>query len=84
MDPPETIALKALTLHSSLPIPATVGSIPKQQEAEDMARLAIRKDFTSHITWHVLGIMSKAKKDWGAANAAFSTARKYDPVSLSF
>ncbi|ORY35432.1 NMDA receptor-regulated protein 1-domain-containing protein [Naematelia encephala] len=74
----ETLALKALTLHASLPFPITVGALPKQEEAEQMARTAVKKDITSHITWHVLGIIAKTKKDWDEASRAFAMARKQD------
>jgi hypothetical protein len=77
----ETLALKALTLYSSLPSPLTVSTAPKQDEAEGMARLAVKKDITSHITWHVLGILAKSRKDWDEASRAFAMARKQDNVS---
>ncbi|WWC63187.1 uncharacterized protein I303_105787 [Kwoniella dejecticola CBS 10117] len=78
----ETLALKALTLHSSLPEPLTVSAVPKKEEAEAMARLAIKKDITSHITWHVLGILAKSRKDWDEASRAFAMARKQDPDNI--
>lgn len=78
----ETIALKALSLQSSLPFPPTVSSAPKQEEAEAMARLAVKKDITSHITWHVLGIFAKNRKDWEEASRAFAMARKQDPDNI--
>ncbi|KAK8854865.1 hypothetical protein IAR55_003604 [Kwoniella newhampshirensis] len=78
----ETLALKALTLHSSLPEPLTLSAVPKKEEAESMARLAIKKDITSHITWHVLGILAKARKDWDEASRAFAMARKQDPDNI--
>ena len=79
----ETIALKALTLHSSLPFPATTSSVVKAEEAEALARLAVKKDITSHITWHVLGILAKTRKDWDEATRAFAMARKQDSVSVT-
>ncbi|WVR07434.1 hypothetical protein IAU60_004475 [Kwoniella sp. DSM 27419] len=78
----ETLALKALTLHSSLPEPLTVSSVPKKEEAEAMARLAVKKDITSHITWHVLGILAKSRKDWDEASRAFAMARKQDSDNI--
>ncbi len=78
--PTETLAIKALTIHSSLPIPATAASQPKEEEAEAMARLAVKKDMSSHITWHVLGILAKARKDFEEASRAFAMARKIDSV----
>jgi peptide alpha-N-acetyltransferase len=52
--------------------------LPKQEEAEHLARTAIKKDITSHITWHVLGILAKVRKDWEEASRAFAMARKQD------
>lgn len=72
-----------MTLHSSLPTPLTASGVPKQAEAEEMARLAIKKDMGSHITWHVLGILAKNRKDWDEASRAFAMARKQDPVSAA-
>jgi peptide alpha-N-acetyltransferase len=68
-------------MHSSLPYPPTVSSIAKLPEIEEMARLAVKKDMMSHITWHVLGIMAKNRKDYTEASRAFTQARKIDPVS---
>ncbi|OCF40829.1 peptide alpha-N-acetyltransferase [Kwoniella heveanensis CBS 569] len=78
----ETLALKALTLHASLPEPLTVSAVPKKEESEAMARLAVKKDITSHITWHVLGILAKSRKDWDEASRAFAMARKQDSDNI--
>lgn len=34
------------------------------------------------MTWHVLGIMAKNKKDWSEASRAFAMARKQDNVNI--
>jgi hypothetical protein len=47
-----------------------------------MAKLAVKKDITSHITWHVMGILAKTRKDWDEASKAFAMARKQDNVGL--
>lgn len=47
-----------------------------------MARLGVRKDITSHITWHVLGILAKTRKDWPEASKAFAMARRQDPDNI--
>jgi peptide alpha-N-acetyltransferase len=56
--------------------------VPKAEEAEAMARVAIKKDMTSHITWHVLGILAKTRKDWDEATKAFAMARRQDPDNI--
>jgi hypothetical protein len=68
-------------MQSSLPYPATVSSNAKLVEIEEMARTAVKKDMTSHITWHVLGIMARNRKDYKEASKAYGQARKIDPVS---
>jgi hypothetical protein len=70
-------------MQSSLPYPATVSSNAKLVEIEEMARTAVKKDMTSHITWHVLGIMARNRKDYNEASKAYGQARKIDPVSTS-
>jgi len=69
-------------MQSSLPYPATVSSNAKLVEIEEMARTAVKKDMTSHITWHVLGIMARNRKDYVEASKAYGQARKIDPVSI--
>jgi peptide alpha-N-acetyltransferase len=70
-------------MQSSLPYPATASSLAKIPEIEEMARLAVKKDMTSHITWHVLGIMARNRKDYNEASRAYGQARKIDPVSAA-
>ena len=69
-------------MQSFLPYPATVCSNAKLVEIEEMARTAVKKDMTSHITWHVLGIMARNRKDYVEASKAYGQARKIDPVSI--
>lgn len=57
-------------------------SLPKAEEAEAIARLAVKKDITSHITWHVLGILAKQRRDWPEASKAFAMARRQDPDNI--
>jgi peptide alpha-N-acetyltransferase len=47
-----------------------------------MARLAVKKDINSHITWHVLGILAKVRRDWDEAAKAFAMARRQDPDNI--
>lgn len=47
-----------------------------------MARTAVKKDITSHITWHVMGILAKQRRDWAEASKAFAMARKQDPDNI--
>jgi hypothetical protein len=70
-------------MQSSLPYPATVSSNAKLVEIEEMARTAVKKDMTSHITWHVMGIMARNRKDYIEASKAYGQARKIDPVRPS-
>jgi cytochrome c-type biogenesis protein CcmH/NrfG len=69
-------------MQSALPYPATVASVGKLAEIEEMARTAVKKDMASHITWHVLGIMARNRKDYNEASKAYGQARKIDPVRI--
>ena len=70
-------------MQTALPYTATVASIGKLAEIEEMARTAVKKDMGSHITWHVLGIMARNRKDYNEASKAYGQARKIDPVSIA-
>ncbi|KAL0228381.1 hypothetical protein RCL1_004524 [Eukaryota sp. TZLM3-RCL] len=66
----DTLAMKALILSTSQP--------KKLDEAFDMAKTAIKFCIKSHITWHVLGLLHKAKEEYPAALKAFKTALRHD------
>lgn len=79
----ETLAIKALIIHSSLPHNhPTPSSQPKGEEAEHLIQLALKKDPYSHITHHVHSIIARANKDWDTASSALDKARKIDEDNI--
>jgi peptide alpha-N-acetyltransferase len=80
---PETLAIKALIIHSSLPHNhPTATSQPKGEEADHLIKVALAKDPYSHITHHVQSIMARANKDWETAYKALTRAREIDPDNI--
>lgn len=80
---PETLALKALILHSSLPHNhPTASSQPKGEEVDHLIEAALRKDPYSHITHHVNSIIARANKDYDTACRSLSRAREIDPDNM--
>ncbi|KAJ9115715.1 hypothetical protein QFC20_001042 [Naganishia adeliensis] len=79
----ETLALKALILHSSLPHNhPTASSQPKGEEVDHLIAAALRKDPYSHITHHVNSIIARANKDYDTACRSLSRAREIDPDNV--
>ncbi|KAL0249414.1 hypothetical protein GEMRC1_004646 [Eukaryota sp. GEM-RC1] len=69
----DTVAMKALVLSTSQP--------KKMSEAFDLARLAVKYNLKSHITWHVLGLLHKGAEEFPMALKAFKTALKHQPTN---
>ncbi|GHJ85614.1 hypothetical protein NliqN6_2016 [Naganishia liquefaciens] len=79
----ETLALKALILHSSLPHNhPTASSQPKGEEVDHLIEAALRKDPYSHITHHVNSIIARANKDYDTACRSLNRARDIDPDNM--
>ncbi|KAJ9127946.1 hypothetical protein QFC24_000231 [Naganishia onofrii] len=79
----ETLALKALILHSSLPHNhPTASSQPKGEEVDHLIAAALRKDPYTHITHHVNSIIARAKRDYVTAGRSLTRAREIDPDNI--
>lgn len=79
----ETLAIKSLVIHSSLPHNhPTATSQPKGEEADRLIATALRKDPHSHITHHVHSIILRADKQFSAAGKALRRAREIDPDNI--
>lgn len=79
----ETLAIKALVIHSSLPHNhPTATSQPKGEESERLVAAALRKDPYSHITHHVNSIILRANKDFTGAAESLARARAIDPDNV--
>uniref|UniRef100_A0A7S1TFR3 Uncharacterized protein n=1 Tax=Compsopogon caeruleus TaxID=31354 RepID=A0A7S1TFR3_9RHOD len=64
----ETLSMKGLALNS----------LDRRVEAFELANLGIINDPRSHVTWHVLGLMHRADRNYRAAAKAYKQALKND------
>lgn len=70
----ETMCMKGLLLQQS----------GKREEGLELAKRGARFDLTSHIVWHVLGLIYKADRNYEEANRSFTQALRFDKVSLLY
>ena len=55
-------------------------NMDKKEEGVDLVKKGVRLDITSHICWHVYGIVHKAERNYEEALKCYRTALKYDKV----
>ena len=67
----DTQAMKALILHSQ----------GHTQEAFDLAKLALKNNMKSHVTWHVYGLLWRGEKNYEEALKAYRFALRMEPES---
>lgn len=68
---PETISMKGLVLTN----------MGRKDEGLDLVRKGVRLDLTSHICWHVLGLVHKADRNYEEALKCYTQALRFDKVS---
>jgi N-alpha-acetyltransferase 15/16, NatA auxiliary subunit len=52
----------------------------KREEGIELVRKGILLDITSHICWHVFGLIQKGEKKYDEALKSYTQALKYDRV----
>lgn len=55
----------------------------KRDEGQELVKKGIRNDLTSHIVWHVYGLIQKGEKKWEEALKSYTQALKCDRVRTS-
>jgi peptide alpha-N-acetyltransferase len=55
----------------------------RRDEGIELVKKGMRLDLTSHICWHVFGLIQKAEKNYDEALKSFTMALKFDKVSGS-
>jgi peptide alpha-N-acetyltransferase len=50
----------------------------RKEEARDLCKKGLRYDLTSHICWHVLGMIYRSERDYQEALKCYSNAIKFD------
>jgi len=54
----------------------------KRDEGIDLVKKGVRLDLTSHICWHVFGLIQKGEKKYEEALKSYMQALKFDKVRL--
>jgi N-alpha-acetyltransferase 15/16, NatA auxiliary subunit len=65
----ETLAMKGLT----------ISQLDRKVEAYELVRKGLKKDFGSHICWHVYGLLYRSDHDYYEAAKAYLQALRRDP-----
>lgn len=55
----------------------------RRDEGVDLVKKGVRLDLTSHICWHVFGLIQKADKNYEEALKSYTQALKFDKVRQS-
>ena len=53
----------------------------KREEGIDLVKKGMRFDLTSHICWHVFGLIQKGEKNYEEALKSYTQALRFDKVS---
>lgn len=54
-----------------------------REEGTDLVKTGMRYDLTSHIVWHVFGLIQKAEKKYEEALKSYTQALRFDKVKAS-
>lgn len=55
----------------------------RREEGIDLVKQGMRLDLTSHICWHVFGLIQKGEKNYEEALKSYTQALKFDKVSIN-
>ena len=67
----ETLAMKGLTLNC----------MGRKEEAYDFVKRGLKNDITSHVCWHVYGLLQRSDRKYDDAIKCYRNALKWDKVS---
>ena len=52
----------------------------RREEGIDLVKKGVRLDLTSHIVWHVFGLIQKGEKNYEEALKSYTQALRFDRV----
>ena len=70
----ETLCMKGLV----------VSTMGRREEGIDLVRKGIKLDLTSHICWHVFGLIQKSDRNYEEALKSYTQALRFDKVRRDF
>ena len=56
----------------------------RREEGLELVKKGVRLDLTSHIVWHVFGLIQKGEKNYEEALKSYTQALRFDRVCHSF
>lgn len=56
----------------------------KREEGLELVKKGVRLDLTSHIVWHVFGLIQKGEKNYEEALKSYTQALRFDKVSCDW
>ena len=68
----DTLAMKGLTLNC----------LGRKDEAYEYVRKGLRNDLTSHVCWHVYGLLQRSDKKYDEAMKCYRNALKYEKDNI--
>ena len=60
----------------------TLNYLGRKDEAYDYAKRGLMNDLSSHVCWHVFGLLQRADHKYDEAIKCYRNARKWDKVSM--
>ena len=54
----------------------------RREEGIDLVKKGVRLDLTSHICWHVFGLIQKGEKNYEEALKSYTQALRFDKVRV--
>lgn len=70
----ETLCMKGLILTH----------LGRREEGFELVKQGVRLDLTSHICWHVFGLIQKGQKNYEEALKSYTQALRFDKVRSAF
>lgn len=55
----------------------------RREEGIDLVKKGVRLDLTSHICWHVFGLIQKGEKNYEEALKSYTQALRFDKVCVA-
>ena len=62
----------------------TLNCTGKKEEAYDLVKKGLKNDLTSHVCWHVYGLLQRSDKKYDEAIKCYRNALRWDKVTTYY